>query len=156
MGLEAVYPKPKTSRPHPAQKVYPYLLRNLKIDHPNQVWATDITYIPMCHGFMYLVAITDWHSRKDLSFRFSNTLCRFFMLKPLKRHCSGMGSLTYSTQIRALSLPARRSPICSKIMPCTSAWTVAAGSRIIFSLSGYGGRSNIRTFTFGPMTMERS
>lgn len=57
MGIEAVYPKPKTSRPHPAHKVYPYLLRNLTIDHPNQVWATDITYIPMERGFMYLVAV---------------------------------------------------------------------------------------------------
>src|SRR5210317_1646294 len=74
MGLEAIYPKPKTSRPHPEHKVYPYLLRTLKIDRHNQVWAADITYIPMCHGFMYLVAIMDWHSRKVLSWRLSNTL----------------------------------------------------------------------------------
>jgi len=84
MGLEAVYPKPKTSRPHPAHKVYPYLLRNLKIDHPNQVWAADITYIPMCHGFMYLVAIMDWYSRKVLSFRFSNTLDADFCVEALE------------------------------------------------------------------------
>jgi len=77
MGLEAIYPKPKTSRPHPEHKVYPYLLRNLKIDCPNQVWAADITYIPMSRGFMYLVAIMDWHSRKVLSWRLSNTLGRF-------------------------------------------------------------------------------
>lgn len=74
MGLEAIYPKPRTSRPHPAHKVYPYLLRNLKIDRPNQVWAADITYIPMSKGFMYLVAVMDWHSRKVLSWRVSNTL----------------------------------------------------------------------------------
>jgi putative transposase len=74
MGLEAIYPKPKTSRPHPQHKVYPYLLRNLKIDHPNQVWAADITYIPMSRGFMYLVAVMDWYSRKVLSWRVSNTL----------------------------------------------------------------------------------
>jgi len=55
MGLEAIYPKPRTSRPHPAHKVYSYLLRNLKIEHPNQLWATDITYIPLARGFMYLV-----------------------------------------------------------------------------------------------------
>ena len=73
MGLEAIYPKPKTSRPHPEHKVYPYLLRNLKIDRPNQVWAADITYIPMSRGFMYLVAVMDWHSRKVLSWRVSNT-----------------------------------------------------------------------------------
>ena len=59
MGLEAIYPKPKTSRPHPAHKVYAYLLRNTVVDHPNQVWAADITYIPMNRGFMYLVAVMD-------------------------------------------------------------------------------------------------
>ena len=74
MGLEAIYPRPKTSRPHPEHKVYPYLLRNLNIDRPNQVWTTDIAYIPMSLGFMYLVAIMDWHSRKVLSWRLSNTM----------------------------------------------------------------------------------
>ena len=74
MGLEAIYPKPKTSRPHPAHKVYPYLLRNMVVERPNQVWAADITYIPMNRGFMYLVAVMDWHSRKILSWRISNTL----------------------------------------------------------------------------------
>jgi putative transposase len=74
MGLEAIYPKPKTSRPHPEHKVYPYLLRNLTIDRPNQVWTTDITYVPMARGFMYLVAVMDWHSRKVLSWRVSNTM----------------------------------------------------------------------------------
>jgi len=84
MGLEAIYPKPKTSRPHPGHKVYPYLLRNLKIDRPNQVWAADITYIPMCRGFMYLVAIMDWHSRKVLSWRLSNTLDADFCVEALE------------------------------------------------------------------------
>ena len=84
MGLEAIYPKPRTSRPHPAHKVYPYLLRHLKIDRPNQVWATDITYIPMSKGFMYLVAIMDWHSRKVLAFRLSNTLDADFCVEALE------------------------------------------------------------------------
>ena len=84
MGIEAIYPKPKTSRPHPAHKVYPYLLGNLKIDQPNQVWAADITYIPMRHGFMYLVAIMDWYSRKVLSFRLSNTLDADFCVDALE------------------------------------------------------------------------
>jgi putative transposase len=74
MGIEAVYPKPRTSRPHPQHRIYAYLLRDLTIDRPNQVWATDITYIPMARGYMYLVAIMDWHSRKVLSWRVSNTL----------------------------------------------------------------------------------
>jgi putative transposase len=74
MGIEAIYPRPKTTRPHPEHKVYPYLLRGLTIDRPNQVWATDITYIPMARGFMYLVAVIDWYSRKVLAWRLSNTM----------------------------------------------------------------------------------
>jgi putative transposase len=84
MGLEAIYPKPRTSRPHPDHKVYPYLLRDLKIQHPNQVWAADITYIPMRRGFMYLVAVMDWYSRKVLSWRLSNTLDSCFCIEALQ------------------------------------------------------------------------
>jgi putative transposase len=83
MGLEAIYPKPRTSRPHPQHKVYPYLLRDLTIERPNQVWAVDITYIPMSRGFMYLVAVMDWHSRKVLSWRVSNSLDSDFCVDAL-------------------------------------------------------------------------
>ena len=85
MGLEAIYPKPKTSRPHPQHKVYPYLLKNMIIDRPNQVWTADITYIPMSKGFMYLVAVMDWYSRKVLSFELSNTLDTAFCVAALKQ-----------------------------------------------------------------------
>ena len=74
MDLVAQYPKRNLSLANQAHKVYPYLLRGLVIDRPNQVWATDITYIPMARGFVYLVAIMDWHSHKVLSWRVSNTL----------------------------------------------------------------------------------
>jgi putative transposase len=74
MGLEAMAPKPNTSRASPEHPTYPYLLRNLKIDRVNQVWASDITYIPLAQGFAYLVAIIDWHSRLVLAWRLSNTL----------------------------------------------------------------------------------
>ena len=84
MGIEAIYPKPHTSRPHPEHKIYPYLLRDLTIDHPNQVWAADITYVPMARGFMYLVAVMDWHSRKVLSWRLSNTLDTDFCVEALQ------------------------------------------------------------------------
>ena len=84
MGLEAIYPKPKTSKPHPEHKIYPYLLRGLKIDQPNQVWAADITYIPLARGFMYLVAVIDWYSRKVLSWRVSNTLEADFCVEALQ------------------------------------------------------------------------
>ena len=91
MGLEAIYPKPRTSRPHPQHKVYPYLLRNLKINRPNQVWAIDITYIPMSRGFMYLVAVMDWHSRKVLSWQLSNTLDTDFCVQAVEQAISRFG-----------------------------------------------------------------
>ena len=74
MGLRAIYRKPGTSRPTPGAKVYPYLLRKARITRPNQVWAADITYLPMARGFLYLVAIMDWHSRYVVAWRLSNTL----------------------------------------------------------------------------------
>ena len=74
MGLEAIYQKPNTSQGHPDHKVYPYLLRGLVIDRPNQVWCADITYIPMAKGFVYLVAVMDWFSRRVLSWRLSITM----------------------------------------------------------------------------------
>ena len=78
LGLWAVGPKPDTSKPHPEHKVYPYLLRGLNIERPNHVWATDITYIRMRHGFLYLCAILDWATRKVLAWRLSNTLTTDF------------------------------------------------------------------------------
>ncbi|XAW61329.1 IS3 family transposase (plasmid) [Halomonas sp. Bachu 37] len=84
MGLHAVYPKPRTSRPGVGHRVYPYLLRDRVIDRPNQVWATDVTYVPMARGFMYLVAIMDWHSRRVLAWRVSNTLDTDFCIDALE------------------------------------------------------------------------
>ncbi len=84
MGIECVAPKPNTSRPAPEHPVYPYLLRNRRIDGVNQVWAADITYIPMAHGFAYLVAIIDWHSRRVLAWRLSNTMDVRFCLDALE------------------------------------------------------------------------
>ena len=84
MGMNALYPKPNTSRANHAHKVYPYLLRDLNIDRANQVWCTDITYIPMRKGFLYLVAVMDWHSRKVLSWRLSNTLDTEFCVEALR------------------------------------------------------------------------
>jgi len=83
MGIEALYPRRKLSRPHPDHKVYPYLLRGLAIDHPDMVWCADITYIRLRHGFVYLVAILDWFSRKVLSWELSNTLDYHFCVSAL-------------------------------------------------------------------------
>ena len=84
MGLEAIYRHPNTSKPEPGHKIYPYLLRKLPVTRPNQVWATDITYIPMARGFVYLVAIVDWFSRRVLSWRLSITLEVDFCIEALE------------------------------------------------------------------------
>ncbi len=84
MGLEAIYQKPNTSRKHPEHRVYPYLLRGLVIDRPNQVWCADITYIPMAKGFVYLVAVMDWFSRRVLSWRVSTTMDTAFCVEALQ------------------------------------------------------------------------
>lgn len=84
MGLVAVAPAPNTSRRHPQHKVYPYLLRGLAITRPDQVWCADVTYLPMAHGFLYLVAIMDWHSRRVLSWRLSNTMDADFCVEALQ------------------------------------------------------------------------
>ncbi len=92
MGLESIAPKPKTSEPSPEHPVYPYLLRNLTISRVNQVWASDITYIPMRHGFLFLVAIIDWYSRRVLSWRLSNTLESTFCVEALQEALRRYGS----------------------------------------------------------------
>lgn len=84
MGLDAIYPRPQTSKPAPEHKIYPYLLRGLKITRPNQVWSADITYIPMHRGFLYLVAVIDWYSRFVLSWKLSNTLDADFCVEALQ------------------------------------------------------------------------
>jgi putative transposase len=84
MGIEALYKKPRLSKPHPGHTVYPYLLRGLAITEANHVWCADITYIPMARGFCYLVAVMDWASRKVLSWRLSNTLDTSFCVEALE------------------------------------------------------------------------
>ena len=91
MGLSAIYQKPKTSKPHPQHKIYPYLLRGVTIDKPNQVWCADISYIPMRRGFLYLVAIMDWASRKVLSWRLSNTMDVDFCVAALEEALASYG-----------------------------------------------------------------
>ena len=84
MDIEALYKKPRLSKPHPEHKVYPYLLRGLEITRANHVWATDITYLPMAKGFCYLAAVMDWASRKVLAWRLSNTLDASFCIDALE------------------------------------------------------------------------
>ena len=102
LGIEALYPKPNLSRPAPGHEVYPYLLRGLAIEHPNHVWSTDITYIPMRVGFLYLVAVMDWFSRFVLSWELSNTLETGFCLAALP-DAFRFGQPRSGTPIRARS-----------------------------------------------------
>jgi len=91
MGIEALYRKPRTTHKHPQHPVYPYLLRGLKIDRPNQVWAMDLTYIPMARGFVYLVAVLDWYSRKVLSWKVSITMDVDFCLEAVEEAIARFG-----------------------------------------------------------------
>ncbi len=84
MGLEAIYPKPKLSAAGRGHRIYPYLLRNVRIERPDQVWSTDITYVPLPSGFLYLAAILDWYSRYVIAWRLSNTLDGSFCLEMLE------------------------------------------------------------------------
>jgi len=85
MGLEAIYPKPRLSANGPGHKVYPYLLKDVTVDRPDQAWATDITYVRLTHGFVYLMAVLDWYSRYVISWELSTTLDAGFCLEALRR-----------------------------------------------------------------------
>ena len=89
MGLEAIYPKPRLSRPGEGHRIYPYLLRGVKVERPDQVWSADITYVPMTSGFMYLAAVIDWYSRYVVAWRLSNTLDGSFCLEMLEEAVRG-------------------------------------------------------------------
>ena len=91
MGIAALGPKPRTTKPAPGHKVFPYLLRNLAIDRPNQVWAADITYVPIGRGFLYLVAVIDWASRAVLAWRLSNTMDVSFCVSALEEALARFG-----------------------------------------------------------------
>jgi putative transposase len=91
MGIEAIYPKPKLSQRNEDHRIYPYLLRNIAIIWPNQVWAGDITYVPMPQGWMYLTAVMDWHSRFVLSWRLSNTIDGMFCVEALNEALLNFG-----------------------------------------------------------------
>jgi putative transposase len=99
LGIQALYPKPNLSRPAPGHEIYPYLLRGVSIERPNQVWSTDITYIPMRGGFLYLVAVMDWFSRFVLSWELSNTMETGFCLTALDAaFCFGQPEIWNSDQ----------------------------------------------------------
>ena len=145
LGLQAIYRAPRLSAPHPAHRVYPYLLKGLTIERANQVWCADITYIPVRCGCLYLVAIMDWASRHVLAWRLSNTLDAGFCVDArdaaLARH--GPPKIFNTDQGRASSRAAP-SPGTCRPPASRSRWTAGAGAWTTSLSSGCGVRSNTR------------
>ena len=112
MGIEALYRRPNTSKPAPGHKIFPYLLRKLPVTRPNQVWAMDITYIPMARGFVYLTAVVDWFSRKVLAWRLSITMDVAFCIEAVEEAMARFGKPDIFNTDKARSSPAASSPPC--------------------------------------------
>jgi putative transposase len=148
MGIEALGPKPRTTKPAPGHKVYPYLLRGLTFDRPNQVWAADITYLPIGRGFLYVAAIMDWASRAVLAWRLSNTMDVSFCVEALEEALARFGvpeifntdSGGSERSAEAASSPAWPSPACWPPPACASRWTGAGDGWTTCLSSGCGGR----------------
>ena len=140
MGIEAIYRRANTSRRHPRHAIYPYLLRNLTIDRPNQVWSTDVTYIPMARGFVYLVAVIDWFSRRVLSWRVSNSMTADFCVEALEEAISRYGAPEIFNTTRARNLPQQASSMCCRETKSASAWMDAVRGATTCSSSGCGSR----------------
>lgn len=137
MGLEAVYPKPRTTVKSPEHKVYPYLLRNLTIDHCGQVWATDITYIGLYRGWAYLLAIMDWFSRYVLAWELSVTADASFCVSALQR-ALGLGTPEIFNSDQGSQFTSRAFTPCCWMSMCGSAWTGAAACTTTSSWSVCG------------------
>ena len=122
VGIEAIYCRPRTSNPAPGHKIFPYLLRSVRIDRANQVWASDITYIPMARGFLYLAGVMDWFARRILAWRLSITLDNEFCIEALEDalHFHGRPEIFNSDQF-VCSVVARTAP-CPKPASIQSLW----------------------------------
>lgn len=138
MGIETIYRKPNLSRRHQQHKIYPYLLRNTVIDRVHQAWSCDITYIPMKQGFLYLVAVIDWHSRLVLSWRLSNTMDKSFCVEALQEALDRYGKPEIFTPIRESSSPARPSSRRWWHKAFASAWTAKGAASTTFSANARG------------------
>ena len=149
MEIEALYRRPRTTKPEPGHKIYPYLLCGMQITRPNQVWAMDITYIPMARGFVYLAVVLDWFSRRVLSWRLSITMEAAFCVETLEDAMAHHGkpeifNTDQGSQFTGSAFtysPATASP---------SAWTAKALGGTTCSSSGCGAASNTRRCIYGP------
>jgi len=142
MGLMPIYQKPNTSKAAKGHKIYPYLLRGLRVDRPNQVWAADITYIPMRRGFLYLVAIIDWFTRKVLAWRLSNTLEADFCVDALNEAIAKYDPPEIMNTDQAASSHPSPGQIACADLACVSRWMAKDASWTTSLLSGSGGASN--------------
>ena len=140
MGLRAIYQKPHTTVPHPEHRKYPYLLRDLVIDRPNQVWCSDITYIPMQRGFLYLTAIMDWSTRKVLSWRLSNTMDADFCIEALEDALASYGAPEIFNTDQGSQFTTPRFTGVLDERGIRSAWTGAAAGWTTYSSNASGGR----------------
>ena len=139
MGLEAIYPKPRTTVRCPEHKIYPYLLRNVEIERPDHVWSTDITYIPLRGGYIYLTAIIGWYSRYVLSWRLSNSLDGGFCIAALEEALAISTPEIFNTD-QGRSLRAWPSRVAWSRVAWRSAWMAAAGRWTTCSWNACGGR----------------
>ncbi len=152
LGLAGMAPGPATSRPHPAHKIYPYLLRGVAVVRPNQVWSTDITDIRLAHGFAYLVAIIDWYARRVPAWRVSNTLEAGFCVDCLEEALRTHGKPeVFNTDQGSQFTSEAFTPGCSWTPVSPAAWTGAGGRSTTSSSSAYGAASSTRTSTSRAM-----
>ena len=152
MGIEALYRRPRTTRPEPGHKIHPYLLRGMEITRPNQVWAMDITYIPMASGFVYLAVVLDWATRRVLSWRLSITMEAAFCVETLEDAlaCHGKPDIFNTDQGSQFTGQAFTGVLADPAS--RSAWTARAHGGTTCLSNGSGAASNTRRCTCGPMT----
>ena len=155
MSIEALYRRPNTSKPADGHKIFPYLLRGLGVERPNQVWAMDITYIPMARGFVYLAAVMDWFSRRVLAWRLSITLEVEFCLEAVEEALARYGrpEIFNTDQGSQFFSPAPHSPACCWRTGSRSAWMAAARGATMSLSSGCGDRSSTRRSICMPTTL---
>ena len=138
MGMEALYRKPNTSKPAPGHKIYPYLLRGVSVDRPNQVWAMDVTSVPMARGFVSLAAVIDWFSRRVLSWRVLITLEAAFCVEALEEALARHGRPEVFNTDQGSQSPVTTSRACCSRLVSPSAWTARAPGATTSSSSGSG------------------
>jgi len=154
MGIEALYRKPGTSKKHPGHKVYPYLMRGMRIDRANQVWALDTTYIPMAKGFVYLTAVVDWASRKVPAARIAITLEACHAVDVLQEAFTRHGNLGSLTPTRGASSLPRNLSGQSKTADASSAWMAGAPDGTTCLWNDCGSQSSTKKCVSIPMTQS--